>query len=135
MSITSETKCICPLNKIMNLISKKWTLLVINVIGNNQTVRFNEIIRRLNGVNSKTLSDRLKELETFGLISRKVYAEIPPRVEYSLTVKGKTLRKAILPLMEWIYTHNNIRKDKENPCDIALAKETRKNQRKTASRK
>ncbi|MBS7621495.1 helix-turn-helix transcriptional regulator [Candidatus Bathyarchaeota archaeon] len=109
---------VCPLDEIMNIISKKWTLLIINTIGNDEKVRYNEIMQQLKTINSKTLSDRLKELEKYGLIERKAYMEIPPRVEYSLTEKGRTLRKSILPLMEWIY---NYRKgnQKRTPCDVA----------------
>jgi|Deesub1362A_J573_1020465.scaffolds.fasta_scaffold00566_6 DNA-binding HxlR family transcriptional regulator len=123
MSLLSETNRIsCPLDEIINLISKKWTLLIISVLGNNQKVRYSDILRQLKGINSKTLSDRLKELEIHGLIKRKAYAEIPPRVEYSLTKKGTTLRKAVLPLMKWAYTYNKTRKGK-TPCDAAFAEE------------
>jgi DNA-binding HxlR family transcriptional regulator len=80
----------------------------------------------LKGINSKTLSDRLKELEIHGLIKRKAYAEIPPRVEYSLTKKGTALRKAVLPLMKWAYTYNKTREGK-TPCDAAFAEVIGKN--------
>lgn len=113
---------VCPLDEIMNVISKKWTMLIINAIGNGQKVRYNKIIQQLKGINSKTLSDRLKELEKYGLIERKAYMEIPPRVEYSLTKKGRTLRKAILPLMEWTYNYKK-GNQKRTPCDVAYMEE------------
>ncbi len=80
MNFQKETKekCVCPLDDIMNVISKKWALLIINMIGNNHKIRYNKILEGLNGINSKTLSDRLKELEEYGIIKRKAYAEIPP---------------------------------------------------------
>lgn len=109
---------VCPLDEIMNIISKKWALLIINTIGNDQKVRYNKIMQQLKTINSKTLSDRLKELEKYGLIERKAYMEIPPRVEYSLTKKGRTLRKAILPLMEWTYNYEKGNQER-TPCDVA----------------
>jgi len=124
MSFKKESKevFVCPLDEVMNIISKKWTLLIINLIGNYQKVRFIKIFRQLKGINSKTLSDRLKELEKYGLIERKAYMEIPPRVEYSLTKKGKTLRKAMLPLIEWTYNYTK-ENQKETPCDVAYIEE------------
>jgi DNA-binding HxlR family transcriptional regulator len=123
-SFTNESNKtpICPLNEIMNIISKKWTLLIINTIGNNQKIRYNKIMQQLKGINSKTLSERLKELEKHKLIERRVYMEIPPRVEYSLTKKGKTLRKAILPLIKWVYTYTQVN-ERKTPCDIAYLEE------------
>ena len=99
------------------VISKKWALLVINIIGNSQMIRYSEIRDTLGDINSKVLSDRLKELEEAGLIKREAYAEIPPRVEYSLTEDGKSLREAIVPLMKWVYSKNTERTN--TPCDIA----------------
>ncbi len=103
----------------MDIISKKWALLVINTIGNAQKIRYNGIRDILGEINSKVLSDRLKELEEAGLIRREAYAEIPPRVEYSLTEDGETLRNAIVPLMKWIYSKNTERTN--TPCDIAYS--------------
>ncbi len=101
----------------MDIISKKWALLVINAIGNSQKIRYSEIRDTLGEINSKVLSDRLKEVEEAGLIKREAYAEIPPRVEYSLTEDGKALRRAIVPLMKWAYMKNVGRTN--TPCDVA----------------
>ena len=117
MTLQKESNCICPLDGVMDIISKKWALLVINTIGNSQKIRYSGIRGILEEINSKTLTDRLKELEGAGLIKREAYAEIPPRVEYSLTKDGKALREAIVPLMEWVYSKNT--KSKNTPCDIA----------------
>ncbi len=118
----SEDECVCPLGEVMDVISKKWALLIINTIGNNKKVRYNKIRDFLKGINSKTLSDRLKELQAYGLIKREAYAEIPPRVEYSLKHTGVELRRAILPLMRWADSHNFLKKEKETPCDVAYRK-------------
>jgi DNA-binding HxlR family transcriptional regulator len=118
--------CICPLGSLIDLISKKWALLVINTIGNYEKLRYNEIMKNLNGINPKSLSDRLKELEGAGLITKEVFAEVPPRSEYSLTEDGKDLRKAIIPLMNWVNTHNFKYKNGHTPCDVAFEKEMNK---------
>ncbi|MEE9378112.1 MAG: helix-turn-helix domain-containing protein [Candidatus Lokiarchaeia archaeon] len=107
----------CPLCEIMNVISKKWALLLINAIGNNKSIRFSELKRVLRGINSKVLSDRLKDMQAVGLIHRKSFDEIPPHHEYFLTDSGKSFRKAIIPLMDWFYSNNM--QNSQTPCDIA----------------
>jgi DNA-binding HxlR family transcriptional regulator len=119
-----ETRvCICPLGSIIDLISKKWALLVINTIGNYEKLRYNEIMKHLDGINPKSLSDRLKELEGAGLIKKELFAEIPPRSEYSLTKDGKELRKAIIPLMNWVNTRHHKLEGGATPCYVAYEKE------------
>ena len=98
-----ECQCFCPIEGIINVISKKWALGIIGTISNHGTLRFNEILKDRNGISSKTLSDRLKELEGAGLIKRTIYPEIPPRVEYSLTPDGIEVRDAMRPLMKWAH--------------------------------
>ena len=90
----------------MGVISKKWTLLIVNGIGTYGRLRFNRLVEEWHGINPKTLSNRLKELQTEGLIERESFAEIPPRVEYSLTKDGTELRKSIIPLLEWAIKRN-----------------------------
>ncbi len=94
--------CLCPLEGIMETISKKWSIHVIGTIGNHKRLRYNKIMGKLEGISPKSLSDRLKELEAAGLVKREAFAEIPPRVEYSLTRDGEDLRDAIIPLMNWV---------------------------------
>ncbi|TQD23597.1 helix-turn-helix domain-containing protein [Methanolobus vulcani] len=98
-----EEICLCPLDGVINVISKKWALMIISIIGNHKKIRFNEIMDNLGDISPKTLADRLKELEKFGLIEREAFAEIPPRVEYSLTKDGIEVRDAMIPLMEWAF--------------------------------
>ncbi|MCK5183479.1 MAG: helix-turn-helix transcriptional regulator [Candidatus Heimdallarchaeota archaeon] len=93
--------CLCPVKGIIDVLSKKWTLLIIVVIGNHKTIRFNKIMDQFAGINPKTLSQRLKELENAKLIVRKAYPEVPLRVEYSLSKDGEELIDAICPLMDW----------------------------------
>jgi DNA-binding HxlR family transcriptional regulator len=100
--------CLCPVTGVIDILSKKWALLIIGILGNSEKLRYNEIMKKLDGIGPKTLSDRLKELESEGLISREFFSEIPPRVEYSLTVDGISLREAIIPLMKWVESRNRI---------------------------
>jgi DNA-binding HxlR family transcriptional regulator len=96
--------CLCPLEGIIDTIGKKWTLLVVNAIGNHGRLRFGQMMQELRGISPTTLTDTLQELKREGLIERESFAEIPPRVEYSLTRDGAQLRKAILPLLKWAST-------------------------------
>jgi len=108
MSNESDNLCFCPLEGIMDVISKKWAILIINAIGTYQRLRFNRLMEELHGISPKTLSDRLKELQAEGLIERESFAEIPPRVEYSLTKSGVELRESITPLLKWTIKRNII---------------------------
>ena len=99
--------CLCPAEGIINVISKKWALLIIGTIGNNKKIRFNKIMENLGDISPKTLTDRLKELEKAGLIHREIFAEIPPRVEYSLTQDGIEVRDSMIPLMDWASKKEN----------------------------
>lgn len=96
--------CLCPLEGVIDVISKKWALLIINALGNRGTLRFKGLMKELDKIAPKTLSDTLKELQTEGLVRRESFAEIPPRVEYSLTQDGMKLREAVVPLLRWAAT-------------------------------
>jgi DNA-binding HxlR family transcriptional regulator len=106
MSKEIDSPCFCPLEGIMHMISKKWAILIINAIGIYGRLRFNRLIEELHGISPKTLSDRLKELQIEGLIERESFAEIPPRVEYSLTKDGVELRESVIPLLTWTIKRN-----------------------------
>jgi len=101
-----ENVCLCPLKGIIDVISKKWALLIINAIGNSGRARFKHLTEILLGISPKTLSDTLKDLEEEGLINRESFSEIPPRVEYTLTQDGIELREAIIPLLKWTAARN-----------------------------
>ena len=91
----------CPILETVDIISSKWVILVIVVIGNSERLRYNEIMEHLNGISPKSLADTLKELEGLGLINRKAFNEIPRRVEYSLTKTGFGLYRSTVPLLRW----------------------------------
>ena len=99
--------CLCPIKGVIDVISKKSALLIVNTLGNREKVRFNDLMKELDGISPKTLSDTLKDLQIEKLIRRESFAEIPPRVEYSLTENGTELRKAIIPLIKWAATREH----------------------------
>jgi DNA-binding HxlR family transcriptional regulator len=85
----------CPVSCCAEIISGKWTLLVIRDLADGSR-RFCELERSLEGISPRTLSLRLRGLEEYGVVERQTYAEVPPRVEYALTEKGR----ALVPLIE-----------------------------------
>ncbi len=93
--------CLCPLDGIIDVISKKWSLLIINEIGNHKRIRYNNLMKELQGITPKTLADILKELVKHGLVMREPFNEIPSRVDYTLTHDGEQLREAIIPILQW----------------------------------
>ena len=93
---------ICPVRKIMNILSRKWNLVILRQLNNGNAKRFNELITEINGVSSRTLSKRLKELEAAKIVRRAQFNEIPPRVEYSLTESGAELIKCFKYLNSWV---------------------------------
>lgn len=111
----SNHLCFCPLEGIIDVISKKWALLIINSLGNYGRLRFNSLMEELGGISPKTLSDTLRGLQAEDLIRRESFAEIPPRVEYSLTEDGIELRRAIIPLLKWAATRNSVNKERCAP--------------------
>jgi DNA-binding HxlR family transcriptional regulator len=118
MKNKNETVCYCPLEGVIDVISKKWALLIINAIGNYGSLRFNRLLEELNGISPKTLADTLKQLQNEQLLKRESFAEIPPRVEYSLTEDGRGLREAVVPILRWAATrHGSKRK-----CSLAYRK-------------
>jgi len=98
--------CFCPVKGVIDIISKKWALLIVNTLGNFEVQRFKDLERRLVGMSPKTLSDTLKRLKEAGLVERQSFNEIPPRVEYRLTEDGKEFRKAVLPMIRWAATRD-----------------------------
>jgi DNA-binding HxlR family transcriptional regulator len=93
----------CAITYTLSVFEGKWKWLIIYVLSEEGTIRYGQIKRFLPDITHKMLSSQLKGLEKMGLISRKVYNEIPPKVEYSLTKKGKTLLPIIDLLCEWGY--------------------------------
>lgn len=99
---TGEPRCYCPLGGVMDLLSSKYAMQVICVVGALQPVRYGEIESAFGEVSSSTLSTRLGELTDAGILEREQHDTIPPRVEYSLTSDGTELRELLEPLLRWV---------------------------------
>lgn len=91
----------CPIRNVVARFGDKWSLLVLLVINEAGIVRFNELGRMIPDISTRVLSTTLKTLEADGLIDRKVYAQVPPKVEYALTDTGRSLIPLIMQLTEW----------------------------------
>lgn len=103
----SKSLCLCPLEGVIDTISKKWALLIIHSLGNASRVRFSQLMKELDGISPKALTDTLAVLQKEGFVGREAFSEIPPRVEYYLTDDGKELWAAILPLLQWTTKREN----------------------------
>jgi len=106
MAEESRCNCLCFAESAINVINKKWSLLVINALGNHQVLRYTELMRELSGISPKALADTLTLLCKEGLIRKESFPEIPPRVQYSLTDEGAQLREAMGPLLQWAITRH-----------------------------
>ncbi|WP_135665656.1 winged helix-turn-helix transcriptional regulator [Halorhabdus rudnickae] len=93
--------CYCPLTGVIDLLSRKYAMQLVSIIGAHDSLRFAEIEAHLPTASTSTISKRLDEFEEASLISRTQYNEIPPRVEYSLTDDGGEVRTRLEPLLEW----------------------------------
>lgn len=91
----------CPIRNILSRIGDKWSMLVLYTLETNETKRFKELQRDIPDISQKMLTATLKMLEADGLVKREAFAEVPPRVEYSLSDKGKTLLPHINALLSW----------------------------------
>lgn len=100
---------ICPIRDIISRLGDKWSLLVLTTLSANGTMRFNDIHRSIGDISQRMLTVTLRLLETDGLVSRKIYAEVPPRVEYKLTQSGNELIPYLTNLVGWaVKNMNNI---------------------------
>ncbi len=91
----------CIIDDTIHLLSKKWALLIMRELYDNRKMRYNELRSCLSGVSPKTLTERLRALEKEGLIRRRVFSEVPVRVEYSLTEKGVEMATSLKPFVIW----------------------------------
>lgn len=90
----------CPVETTLSLISDRWKVLILRDLFTG-TKRFGELKKSLAGISQKVLTANLKDMEASGLVDRRAYNEIPPRVEYSLTETGRSLRPVIAAMFDW----------------------------------
>ena len=95
----------CPIRNVLDRFGDKWSLLIILILKDEEKLRFNEIQKCIGDISQKMLTVSLRTLEADGLVSRKVYPEIPPKVEYKLTEMGKSLVPHINNLSQWANQH------------------------------
>ena len=91
----------CPVATTVRLIGNKWKLLILRNLIYGGEQRFSDFTKTVTGISKKVLTDNLRSLEDDGLIVREVFAEVPPRVEYSLSELGKTLKTVLDAMWEW----------------------------------
>lgn len=99
--LTKEELPECPVATTVQLIGNKWKLLIIRNLIYNGTQRFGDFIKTIPAISKKVLTDNLRALEDDGLIEREVFAEVPPRVEYSLSKLGETLKPVLDAMFDW----------------------------------
>lgn len=107
---------ICGIDAALDVVSGKWKGLILWELDAHPVRRFGELRRGLPGVSEKMLTQHLREMEEDGLVHRKVYAEVPPRVEYSMTEHGRTLNQALGPLGDWGL--ERIRREKSESVEV-----------------
>jgi DNA-binding HxlR family transcriptional regulator len=95
----------CHAREILARIGDKWSVSVMHVLGDARTVRFNELRSQIDGISQRMLTVTLRGLERDGMVTRTVYPEVPPRVEYALTPLGATLRQLVRGLVAWSGAH------------------------------
>ncbi len=91
----------CPIRNVLSHICGKWSLLVIYVMRQNGSIRFNALKRAIPDISQKVLTSTLRSLETDGFITRQIYAEVPPRVEYSLTDRAHSFIPLVENMIAW----------------------------------
>lgn len=94
-----------PFGYTLSVIGGKWKMVIMYLLADNQPVRFNELKKQIGAITYKTLSSQLKELEADGMVERKEYPQVPPKVEYRLTAKAETLLPVLEGLCEWGVQH------------------------------
>lgn len=98
--LTKEELPACPVATTVQLIGSKWKLLIIrNLLA--RPWRFNELQKSLEGISQKILTDSLRSMEKDGIITRAVYPEVPPRVEYALSALGESMRPILIAMEQW----------------------------------
>ncbi len=94
-------ECICPTTGLVQIIGRKYAVRLLTVIGERDSIRFNDLKTTMDDMSSSTLSVRLAELESAGLVERQTFAETPPRVEYRLTAEGEIFRRSLFSLSKF----------------------------------
>lgn len=103
----SKSTFICPITATLDVLGGKWKIFILMQLSHREVLRFGELKKLIPAVTQKMLAQQLKELEEAGLIDRRVYAVIPPKVEYRLTEHGQTLKPVLEHLHQWGVLHRD----------------------------
>ncbi len=108
----------CPIRNVLAHVCSKWSLLVIYIMQHNSPIRFNALNKAIPDISQKVLTSTLRSLEADGFITRQVYAEVPPRVEYSLTDRARSFMPVMTNIIQWAQDNMaGIIKDRETCKD------------------
>ena len=95
----------CPVRDVLSRLGDKWSILVLVTLNANGTMRFSDIHKTIEDISQRMLTVTLRTLESDGLVERRIYAEVPPRVEYNLTDTGRSLIPHVEALVDWALEH------------------------------
>lgn len=98
----------CSVEATLSVIGGRWKSVIIFHLLHSDVMRFGELKKSINGITQRMLTNQLRELESDRIVKRKVYAEVPPKVEYSLTEYGRTLEPIMLSMRDWGAEHMNV---------------------------
>ena len=115
----------CPVRHVLDRVGDKWSTLVIILLGEKDILRFNQLSHAIGDISQKMLTVTLRSLEADGLVSRKMYPEIPPRVEYQLTALGESLLPLIKEMVKWAdQNFETIRKNRKKNHQLTRSRTT-----------
>lgn len=100
----TEARCV-PMSKLQAVLSGKWKILILWYVAFYKVQRFGQLLRRLDGITQTTLTRQLRELEADGFLHRRVYSEVPPHTEYTLTELGQSFLPVLHSMMDWSQTY------------------------------
>jgi len=114
---------VCRVDDALGILVGKWKPIILLHLLNADKLRFNELKRNMEGITQKMLTQQLRELEEEDIIARKVYPEVPPKVEYSITEYGKSLKPILESMHEWGTKHTLRKQQKEIKAEHMIEKE------------
>jgi DNA-binding HxlR family transcriptional regulator len=123
-SLKSDKICLCAFDGIIDIIGRKWAILLISILGEYGDLRFNQLYGKLEGISPSTLSKILYELSGRGILTRTVTQDKPAKIVYGLSGRGKELRNSLIPLLNWMSGQDEFEKMAETcrPEDLISVK-------------
>lgn len=112
----------CQVDEALEIIVGKWKPIILLLLFENKVMRFNELKRAIPGITQKMLTTQLRELEEEDIVNREVYAQVPPKVEYSITAYGKSIEPVLEAMHEWSTLHLKHKKNKNTKYLTSLTR-------------